>query len=191
MMGGAGLTHATQVAILSANYMAKKLAPYYPILYTGEGGLIAHECILDLREITKVSGVTVDDIAKRLMDFGFHAPTMSFPVAGTIMIEPTESEDKAELDRFCDALLGIREEIRAIEEGRADRHDNALKNAPHTQFVITADTWEHPYSRQEAAYPIAHVKHNKFWPSVARVNNTFGDRNLVCTCEPTESYMEA
>jgi glycine dehydrogenase len=191
MLGPVGVRKATEYAILNANYMRARLKDSYEILYTGIGGTCAHEFIVDLRPFKKSAEIEAEDVAKRLIDYGFHAPTMSFPVAGTIMIEPTESEDKAELDRFCDALLGIREEIRAIEEGRADKHDNALKNAPHTQFVITADTWEHPYSRQDAAYPIAHVKHNKFWPSVARVNNTFGDRNLVCTCEPTESYMEA
>jgi glycine dehydrogenase len=191
MLGPVGVRKATEYDILNANYMRARLKDSYEILYTGIGGTCAHEFIVDLRPFKKSVEIEAEDVAKRLIDYGFHAPTMSFPVAGTIMIEPTESEDKAELDRFCDALLGIREEIRAIEEGRADRHDNALKNAPHTQFVITADTWEHPYSRQDAAYPIAHVKHNKFWPSVARVNNTFGDRNLVCTCEPTESYMEA
>jgi len=191
MLGSKGVRMATEYAILNANYMRARLQNDFEILYTGHGGTCAHEFIVDLRPFKKSAEVEAEDVAKRLIDYGFHAPTMSFPVAGTIMIEPTESEDKAELDRFCDALLGIREEIRAIEEGRADKLDNALKNAPHTQFAITADEWNHKYSRQQAAYPLPWVKHNKFWPSVARVNNTYGDRNLVCTCEPTESYAEA
>jgi glycine dehydrogenase len=188
MLGTAGVRASTEYAILNANYMRARLQGAYDILYTGTGGTCAHEFIVDLRPFKKTAGIEAEDVAKRLIDYGFHAPTMSFPVAGTIMIEPTESEDKAELDRFCDALLGIREEIRAIEEGRADATDNVLKNAPHTQFSITGDEWSHSYSRQQAAFPLPYVKHNKFWPSVARVNNTFGDRNLVCTCEPTESY---
>ncbi|NDC43398.1 MAG: glycine dehydrogenase (aminomethyl-transferring), partial [Chitinophagia bacterium] len=191
MLGAQGVKKATEYAILNANYMRARLQGSYDILYTGSGGTCAHEFIVDLRPFKKSAEIEAEDVAKRLIDYGFHAPTMSFPVAGTIMIEPTESEDKGELDRFCDALLGIREEIRAIEEGRADKHDNVLKNAPHTQAVITADEWNHAYSRQQAAYPLPYVKLNKFWPSVARVNNTYGDRNLVCTCEPTESYMEA
>ena len=190
MLGPDGCRNATEFAILNANYMRARLKDDYEILYTGSGGTCAHEFIVDLRPFKKV-GIEAEDVAKRLMDYGFHAPTLSFPVAGTIMIEPTESEDKGELDRFCDALLGIREEIRAIEEGRADVTDNALKHAPHTQFVITADEWSHAYSRQQAAYPLPYVKHNKFWPSIARVNNTYGDRNLICTCEPTEAYAEA
>jgi len=191
MLGPVGVRKATEYAILNANYMRARLQKDFEILYTGSGGTCAHEFIVDLRPFKKTAEIEAEDVAKRLIDYGFHAPTMSFPVAGTIMIEPTESEDKAELDRFCDALLGIREEIRAIEEGRADRHDNPLKNAPHTQFVITADEWNHKYTRQEAAFPLHWVKNNKFWPSVARVNNTYGDRNLVCTCEPTEAYAEA
>ena len=191
MLGNTGVRKATEYAILNANYMRARLQNDFEILYTGHGGTCAHEFIVDLRPFKKSAEVEAEDVAKRLIDYGFHAPTMSFPVAGTIMIEPTESEDKAELDRFCDALLGIRAEIRAIEEGKADKVDNALKNAPHTQFVITADEWNHAYSRQHAAFPLPWVKHNKFWPSVARVNNTYGDRNLICTCEPTESYMEA
>jgi glycine dehydrogenase len=191
MLGPVGVRKATEYAILNANYMRSRLQNDFDILYTGHGGTCAHEFIVDLRPFKKSAEIEAEDVAKRLIDYGFHAPTMSFPVAGTIMIEPTESEDKAELDRFCDALLGIRAEIRAIEEGRADKHDNVLKNAPHTQFAITADEWNHSYTRQEAAYPLHWVKHNKFWPSVARVNNTYGDRNLVCTCEPTEAYAEA
>jgi glycine dehydrogenase len=191
MLGSVGVRRSSEYAILNANYMRARLANDYDILYTGPGGTCAHEFIVDLRPFKKSAEIEAEDVAKRLIDYGFHAPTMSFPVAGTIMIEPTESEGKAELDRFCDALLSIREEIRAIEEGRADRQDNPLKNAPHTQFAITADEWNHKYTRQQAAFPLQWVKHNKFWPSVARVNNTYGDRNLVCTCEPTESYAEA
>ncbi len=190
MLGNEGVKAATEYAILNANYMRARLDGKYDILYTNNNGQCAHEFIVDLRPFKKTAEVEAEDIAKRLIDYGFHAPTMSFPVPGTIMIEPTESEDKAELDRFCDALLSIREEIKAIEEGKADKKDNALKNAPHTQFVITADEWKHSYSRQEAAFPLHYVTLNKFWPSVARVNNTHGDRNLICTCEPTESYME-
>lgn len=191
MLGSAGVRNATEYAILNANYMRARLQNDFEILYTGTGGTCAHEFIVDLRPFKKSAEIEAEDVAKRLIDYGFHAPTMSFPVAGTIMIEPTESEDKAELDRFCDALLGIRAEIRAIEEGNMDKQDNPLKNAPHTQAVITADEWNHKYSRQQAAFPLPYVKHNKFWPSVARVNNTYGDRHLVCTCEPTESYAEA
>ncbi len=191
MLGATGVRKATEYAILNANYMRARLQNDFDILYTGHGGTCAHEFIVDLRPFKKSAEIEAEDVAKRLIDYGFHAPTMSFPVAGTIMIEPTESEDKAELDRFCDALLGIRAEIRDVEEGRADKTDNVLKNAPHTQAVITADEWNHVYTRQQAAFPLHWVKNNKFWPSVARVNNTYGDRNLVCTCEPTESYMEA
>lgn len=191
MLGAKGVRIATENAILNANYMRSRLKNDFDILYTGSGGTCAHEFIVDLRPFKKSAEIEAEDVAKRLMDYGFHAPTMSFPVPGTIMIEPTESEDKAELDRFCDALLSIREEIRAIEDGKADKKDNPLKNAPHTQFVITADEWKHSYSRQQAAFPLEWVKANKFWPSVARVNNTVGDRNLICTCEPVSSYMEA
>jgi glycine dehydrogenase len=191
MLGNEGVKAATEYAILNANYMRARLEGKYDILYTNHNGQCAHEFIVDLRPFKKSAEVEAEDVAKRLIDYGFHAPTMSFPVAGTIMIEPTESEDKAELDRFCDALLSIREEIKAIEEGKADKKDNALKNAPHTQFVITADEWKHSYTRQEAAFPLYYVTQNKFWPAVARVNNTYGDRNLICTCEPIESYMEA
>lgn len=191
LLGSEGVKKATEYAILNANYMKARLEKDYDILYTGSNGTCAHEFIVDLRPFKNSAGIEAEDVAKRLMDYGFHAPTMSFPVAGTIMIEPTESEDKAELDRFCDALLSIRAEIRAIEEGKADKKDNALKNAPHTQFAVIADEWNHSYSRNEAAFPLAYVRANKFWPSVARVNNTHGDRNLICVCEPTESYMEA
>ena len=191
MLGNEGVKAATEYAILNANYMRARLDGQYDILYTNHNGQCAHEFIVDLRPFKKTAEIEAEDIAKRLIDYGFHAPTMSFPVPGTIMIEPTESEDKAELDRFCNALLSIREEIKAIEEGKADKKDNALKNAPHTQLVITANEWNHTYSRQSAAFPLYYVTLNKFWPSVARVNNTFGDRNLICTCEPIESYMEA
>jgi glycine dehydrogenase len=191
MLGYEGVKAATEYAILNANYMRARLEGAYDILYTNNNGQCAHEFIVDLRPFKKSAEVEAEDVAKRLIDYGFHAPTMSFPVAGTIMIEPTESEDKAELDRFCDAMLSIREEIRAIEEGKADKKDNPLKNAPHTQFMVTANEWKHPYSRKEAAFPLYYVTQNKFWPSVARVNNTHGDRNLICTCEPVESYMEA
>jgi glycine dehydrogenase len=181
---------ATEHAILNANYMKARLEKAFPILYSGANGTCAHEFIVDLRPFKASAGVEAEDVAKRLMDYGFHAPTLSFPVPGTIMIEPTESEDKAELDRFCDALLSIRAEIAAIEEGRADRQNNVLKMAPHTQAVVTADVWTRPYSRQQAAFPLPYIKENKFWPSVSRVNNTHGDRNLICTCEPVSSYAE-
>jgi glycine dehydrogenase len=190
MLGKTGVTKATEYAILNANYMKVRLENDFDILYTGANGTCAHEFIVDLRPFKNSAGIEAEDVAKRLIDYGFHAPTMSFPVPGTIMIEPTESEDKGELDRFCDALLSIRAEIRAIEEGNADKVDNPLKNAPHTQFVVTADEWNHSYSRQVAAYPLYYVTLNKFWPSVARVNNTHGDRNLICTCEPVSSYAE-
>jgi glycine dehydrogenase len=190
MLGAAGVTKATEYAILNANYMKARLKEHYPILYTGKNGFCAHEFIIDLRPFKQSAGIEAEDVAKRLIDYGFHAPTMSFPVPGTIMIEPTESEDKAELDRFCDALISIREEIAAIENGTADKTDNALKNAPHTQAVVCANEWKHAYTRQQAAFPLYYVTQNKFWPSVARVNNTHGDRNLICTCEPVESYME-
>ena len=188
MLGAKGLELATSYAILNANYMKTRLENAYTILYTGKNGTCAHEFIIDLRPFKASAGIEAEDVAKRLIDYGFHAPTMSFPVPGTIMIEPTESEDKAELDRFCDALLAIHAEIKAIENGSFDKVDNPLKNAPHTQHVICADEWNHAYSRQVAAFPLSYVQQNKFWPSVARVNNTHGDRNLVCTCEPVASY---
>ncbi|MBS1487579.1 MAG: aminomethyl-transferring glycine dehydrogenase [Bacteroidetes bacterium] len=187
MMGGEGLTNATQLAILNANYIKEKLQAHYKILYTGTNGRCAHEMIVDCREFKK-AGIEVEDIAKRLMDYGFHAPTVSFPVAGTLMIEPTESEPKQELDRFVEALTEIRNEIREVEEGKADKENNVLKNAPHTAAIITADEWARPYTRQKAAYPLAFVKEAKFWPSVSRVDNAYGDRNLVCSCLPIEEY---
>jgi len=191
LLGTEGVKQASEYAILNANYMKARLEKAYDILYNGKNGTCAHEFIVDLRPFKTSAGIEAEDVAKRLMDYGFHAPTLSFPVAGTIMIEPTESEDKAELDRFCDAMLAIREEIRAVEEGKADKQHNILKNAPHTQFVITADEWSFAYSRQQAAYPLEYVKANKFWPSISRVNNTYGDRNLICTCEPVSAYAEA
>ncbi|MFM1871202.1 MAG: hypothetical protein RL398_624, partial [Planctomycetota bacterium] len=188
MMGPDGLRRATQVAIAAANYVAKRLEGHFPVLYTGQNGMVAHECIVDVRQLKAGSGVEVGDIAKRLMDYGFHAPTVSFPVAGTMMIEPTESESKAELDRFCDALIAIRQEIREIEEGKLDKQDNPLKNAPHTAEAVTADEWKHSYSRERAAFPAPWTKVHKFWPSVARVNDVHGDRNLVCACPPIAEY---
>ncbi len=188
LMGGAGLTRATQIAILNANYMARALAPHYALLYRGERGMVAHEFILDLRPFEASAGVSGEDVAKRLMDYGFHAPTMSFPEAGTLMIEPTESESRAELDRLCAALIAIRGEIRAVEEGRWPRADNPLKNAPHTALSVTAAQWTHPYSREVAAFPAPWTREHKFWPSVARIDNGFGDRNLVCTCPGVEAY---
>jgi glycine dehydrogenase len=191
MMGGEGLALATKVAILSANYIAKKLEAHYPVLYRGQNGLVAHECILDTRSLKTAAGIEAEDLAKRLMDYGFHAPTLSFPVAGTLMVEPTESESKAELDRFIEAMIGMREEIAAIERGEADREDNVLKNAPHTASHCTADAWTHPYTRQQAAYPTQWTRDRKFWPTVRRVESAFGDRNLVCACPPIESYAPA
>jgi glycine dehydrogenase len=184
MMGAEGLTKASQVAMLSANYMAKRLEAHYPIVYHGKNGRCAHEFIMDCRPFDKSAGVKIDDFAKRLIDYGFHAPTMSFPVPGTLMIEPTESEPKAELDRLCDALIQIREEVRQIEQGQMDRADNPLRNAPHTVYVLTANEWTHPYSREQAAFPLPWVKEHKFWPAVGRVDNPYGDRNLVCACPP-------
>lgn len=191
MLGAEGLKQATQYAILNANYMKARLEKEYEVLYSGANGTCAHEFIVDLRPFKKTAEIEAEDVAKRLMDYGFHAPTMSFPVAGTIMIEPTESEDKSELDRFCDALLAIRDEIRQIEAEQLDKKDNPLKNAPHTQLMVMANEWNHPYERSVAAFPLPYVAENKFWPTVARINNTHGDRNLVCTCEPIEAYMEA
>ena len=191
MMGAAGLRRATQVAILGANYIARRLEGHFPVLYKGARGMVAHECILDCRGFQQGGGVLVEDIAKRLQDYGFHAPTMSWPVAGTLMVEPTESETQAELDRFCDAMIAIRAEIRAVEQGRMDRADNPLKNAPHTAAEVTAEAWTHPYSRQEAAFPLPYVAAHKYWPPVKRVDNVYGDRNLVCTCAPLEEYAQA
>lgn len=189
MMGAEGLTNATKYAILNANYIKSRLEDSYPVLYSGSQGRCAHEMILDCRAF-KNFGIEVTDIAKRLMDYGFHAPTVSFPVAGTVMIEPTESEPKHELDRFCDAMIAIREEIAEVESGQIDRTDNPLKNAPHTSSVVTSDAWGHPYSRKKAAFPLPYVSEYKFWPSVGRVNDTYGDRTLVCSCPPVESYAE-
>ncbi len=191
MMGHAGLKRATEVAILSANYVAARLRGHYPVLYTGPGGMVAHECIIDCRGFQAEAGVMVEDIAKRLMDFGFHAPTMSWPVAGTLMIEPTESESKAELDRFCEAMIAIRAEIAAIAAGRLDKADNPLKHAPHTARDVMANVWTHAYSREQAAFPLAWVGAGKYWPPVKRVDNVYGDRHLVCTCAPLEAYAQA
>jgi glycine dehydrogenase len=189
MMGAEGLTAATEVAILNANYVARRLSAYFPVLYAGETGLVAHECILDLRPLKDASEVSAEDVAKRLMDYGFHAPTMSFPVAGTLMVEPTESEAKAELDRFIDAMIAIHGEIQAVIDGRLDRNDNPLKNAPHTAAMVMADQWPHAYTRAQAAYPLASLKANKYWPPVARADNVHGDRNLFCGCIPVEQYQ--
>ncbi|SPT57888.1 aminomethyl-transferring glycine dehydrogenase [Actinomadura madurae] len=188
MMGPDGLRAATEGAIVGANYLAARLAPHYPILYTGRNGLVAHECIADLRRITKETGITAEDVAKRLIDYGFHAPTLSFPVAGTLMIEPTESEDLAELDRFCDAMIEIRREIRRVADGGYDREDNPLKNAPHTAGCLVSDDWKHPYTREEAAYPLPSLREGKYWPPVRRIDQAYGDRNLVCSCPPPEAY---
>ena len=190
MMGGPGLLHATVVAILNANYLARRLAPHYPVLYTGPNGLIAHECVLDLRPLTHSTGVTVEDVAKRLIDFGFHAPTMSFPVAGTLMIEPTESEDLTELDRFCDAMITIRDEIRRIEAGEQQVEDSALRHAPHVAADVVRDTWTAGYTRDEAAFPVASLRHDKYWPPVSRIDNAYGDRNVMCSCPPVSDYAE-
>jgi glycine dehydrogenase len=191
MMGAEGLTRATQVAILSANYVARRLDGHFPVLYRGLRGMVAHECILDCRGFQQGGGVLVEDIAKRLQDYGYHAPTMSWPVNGTLMVEPTESEPKEELDRFCDAMIAIRAEIRAVEQGRSDKVDNPLKNAPHTAAEVMASEWTHPYSREEAAFPLLFVRAHKYWPPVKRVDNVHGDRNLVCTCAPLEEYAQA
>jgi glycine dehydrogenase len=190
MMGAAGLKRATEVALLNANYVAKRLAPHYPTLYAGRNGFVAHECILDLRPLKEASGISAEDVAKRLMDYGFHAPTLSFPVAGTLMVEPTESEPRVELDRFIDAMIAIREEIRAVEEGRVDRDDNPLKNAPHTAAMVTAENWAHDYTRERAAFPLASLKRKKYWPPVGRVDNAYGDRNIMCSCVPMSAYAE-
>jgi len=190
MMGGEGLRKATIMAILNANYIAKRLEPHFPVLYKGPGGFVAHECIIDLRWLKERTGLSVEDVAKRLVDYGFHAPTMSFPVPDTLMIEPTESECKRELDRFCDAMIEIRREIAEVEDGKADRHDNVLKNAPHTHRLLLGD-WKHPYSKEKAFFPLKGYPNDKYWPPVGRVDNVFGDRNLVCTCPPMANYMEA
>ena len=191
MMGAPGLKRATEVAILNANYVAARLRDSFPILYSGANGRVAHECIVDCRPFQAEAGVMVEDIAKRLQDYGYHAPTMSWPVTGTLMIEPTESEGKAELDRFCDAMVAIRAEIAAIATGQLDRADNPLKNAPHTAIECLADSWQHGYSREQAAFPLAWVRAAKYWPPVKRVDNVYGDRNLACTCAPLEDYARA
>ncbi|MCH8890265.1 MAG: glycine dehydrogenase (aminomethyl-transferring), partial [Myxococcales bacterium] len=190
LMGAAGLKRATQVAILNANYMAARLSDHYDVLYRGPTGRVAHEFIIDCRHFETSAAIGVEDLAKRLMDFGFHAPTMSFPVPGTLMIEPTESESKAELDRLCDTLIEIRREIEEIENGSLDRIDNPLKGAPHTAAAVSADAWDHAYSRERAAYPLDWVRAHKFWPAVGRIDNAYGDRHLVCTCPPLEDLVE-
>jgi glycine dehydrogenase len=189
-MGPDGLAAATRAAILAANYVAARLRPHFPVLYTGNGGLVAHECIVDLRAITKATGVSVDDVAKRLIDYGFHAPTMSFPVAGTLMIEPTESEDLAELDRFADAMIAIKGEIDRVASGEWDASDNPLRNAPHTASMVTADKWDRPYERELAAYPGSVDRTAKYWPPVRRIDGAYGDRNLVCACPPIAAYED-
>ncbi|GAB3785765.1 aminomethyl-transferring glycine dehydrogenase [Dyella agri] len=190
LMGTAGLRKATQVALLNANYIAKRLAAHYPTLYTGRNGLVAHECILDLRPIKDATGISAEDVAKRLIDFGFHAPTLSFPVAGTLMVEPTESESQHELDRFIDAMIQIRDEIRAVEEGKLDRDDNPLRNAPHTAFAVSASEWTHAYPRELAAFPLPSLRLQKYWSPVARVDNVYGDKNIMCACIPVDAYKE-
>ena len=190
LMGPDGLRHATEVAILAANYVAARLRPHYPVLFTGRGGLVAHECIVDLRPITRETGVTVDDVAKRLIDYGFHAPTMSFPVAGTLMIEPTESEDLRELDRFCDAMIAVRAEIDKVGAGEWPRDDNPLRNAPHTAAAVTASEWTHPYRREQGGYPVGSLRQDKYWPPVRRIDGAYGDRNLVCSCPPLSAYED-
>ncbi|MDX1556774.1 MAG: glycine dehydrogenase (aminomethyl-transferring), partial [Xanthomonadales bacterium] len=190
MMGRDGMKKATQVAILNANYIAHRLKTGYKVLYTGRNDRVAHECIIDIRPFKDACGISEEDVAKRLIDYGFHSPTMSFPVPGTLMIEPTESESRAEMDRFCDAMLSIREEIRKVETGAWDAENNPLKNAPHTVQDL-AGKWERPYSREEAAYPVAGLRLRKFWSPVGRVDNVYGDRNLICSCPPPEAWLEA
>jgi len=189
MLGGQGVTDSTKIAILNANYLKAKLEKHYPVLYQGSKGHCAHEMILDCREFKKTAHIEVGDIAKRLMDYGFHAPTVSFPVAGTLMIEPTESESKEELDRFCEAMISIKNEIDEIASGTADAHDNVLKNAPHTAKSVADDNWQHPYSRNKAAFPLNWILENKFWTPVSRIDDAYGDRNLVCSCAPVQEYM--
>jgi glycine dehydrogenase len=189
-MGPEGLTRATQLAVLGANYIAARLREHYPVLYTGPGGLVAHECILDLRGITKETGVTAEDVAKRLIDYGFHAPTMSFPVPGTLMVEPTESEDLGELDRFCDAMISIRHEIDAVGAGIWPLEDSPLRQAPHTAASVAADEWTHAYPRELAAFPVAGLRVDKYWPPVRRIDNAYGDRNLMCACPPPVDFAE-
>jgi glycine dehydrogenase len=189
MLGAEGLKESTEMAILNANYLAAVLKGYYDVLYTGETGRCAHEMILDCHSFRELYGIEAADIARRLMDYGFHAPTLSFPVHETLMVEPTESESKQELDRFAEVLISIKKELEAIKAGSLDKEDNPLKNAPHTQFECTADNWQHPYSRQQAAFPLDYIKENKFWPYVTKIDNGYGDRNLMCTCDPLESYL--
>ena len=186
-MGGEGLMRASSMAILNANYIAKRLEPHYPVLFKGRTGYVAHECILDLRPL-KSAGIEVEDVAKRLMDYGFHAPTMSWPIPGTLMVEPTESESKEELDRFCEAMISIRREILEIESGRMDAHNNPLKNAPHPASDVLSDKWDRPYSRELAVYPAPWLKENKYWPPVSRVDNVYGDRNLFCACSVDTTF---
>jgi glycine dehydrogenase len=190
MMGGAGLTKATEVAILGANYIASRLEPHFPVLYRGIGGLVAHECIIDIRPIQAATAITAEDIAKRLVDYGFHAPTMSFPVPGTLMIEPTESESKAELDRFCDAMIAIRREIRQVEAGVWTAAESPLRRAPHTAAELMAETWTRPYPRAEGGFPAGSGGPDKYWPPVGRIDNAYGDRNLVCSCPPLEAWLD-
>jgi glycine dehydrogenase len=190
MMGAAGLRQATQVAVLSANYVARRLAPHYPVLFTGRNGLVAHECVIDLRPLARETGITVDDVAKRLIDYGFHAPTMSFPVAGTFMIEPTESESLTELDRFCDAMIAVRAEIARVASGEYDALDNPLKNAPHTADMLISGEWKHPYDAEVAAFPAGLDRRAKYWPPVRRIDQAYGDRNLVCACPPAEAFAD-
>jgi glycine dehydrogenase len=187
-MGSEGLREATRIAILSANYIARRLDPYFPVLYTGRSGRVAHECILDVRPLTRSSGVTAEDIAKRLADYGFHAPTLAFPVANTLMIEPTESESLEELDRFCDAMIAIRGEADQVADGTWPRDDNPLFNAPHTAEDVTADDWARPYGRELAAYPLDALRGAKYWPPVGRIDGVAGDRNLICSCPPLDAY---
>ena len=191
MMGRDGLRRATQVAMLAANYVSRRLEPHYPTLYTGRTGLVAHECILDLRPLEKATGISAEDVAKRLIDFGFHAPTLSFPVPGTLMVEPTESESLGELDRFIDAMIQIREEIRQIERGELDREDNPLRHAPHTAAAVTANAWTHAYPREMAAFPLASLRKQKYWPPVGRVDNVHGDKNVFCACITVDAYRDA
>jgi glycine dehydrogenase len=189
MMGAQGMRQATETAILNANYIAERLKSVYPILYTGNKGRVAHECIVDIRPLKELTGITEEDVTKRLMDYGFHGPTMSFPVPGTLMIEPTESESKAEIDRFCDSMIAIHQEILKVQAGEWTLDDNPLVHAPHTHQVIANNSWEHAYSREEAAYPLAALRQQKFWPSVSRIDNVYGDRNLFCACPSIESYQ--
>jgi glycine dehydrogenase len=191
MLGGEGVTEATKIAILNANYIKESLKNYYPTLYSGKNGRCAHEMILACADFKRDAGVEVGDIAKRLMDYGYHAPTVSFPVADTLMVEPTESESKAELDRFCSAMIAIRKEIDEIVAGKADKQDNVLKNSPHTATSVISDNWNHTYTREKAAYPLHWVRDNKFWPSVGRIDNVRGDKNLICACPPIESYADS